>query len=83
MLDESHCSAHTYADSGHIALDIFTCGKTDPWTVLQYLREEIDLGEYSVMDMPRFEIDPDAESRLPAPTFAAGSSHTAESTPAP
>ena len=26
MLDESPCSAHTYADDGMIAMDVFTCG---------------------------------------------------------
>jgi len=38
MLDESHCSAHSYADDGIIALDFFTCGTTDPleiWTKLR------------------------------------------------
>ena len=28
MLDESHCSAHSYADLGLIAMDMFTCGTT-------------------------------------------------------
>jgi S-adenosylmethionine decarboxylase len=57
MLDESHCSAHTYADLGLIAMDIFTCGKTDPNQVLEYIREEVDLGDVSVTDMPRFITD--------------------------
>ena len=30
MLDESHCSVHTYADLGLLAMDIFTCGDTNP-----------------------------------------------------
>ena len=30
MLDESHCSVHTYADLGLVAFDFFTCGTTDP-----------------------------------------------------
>ena len=34
LLDESHVSAHTYADLGLIALDVFTCGKTDPAKIL-------------------------------------------------
>jgi|SRR3989304_2197806 len=54
MLDESHCSAHTYADLGLIAMDIFTCGKTDPNNVLTFLRENIDLGKVSVRKLPRF-----------------------------
>ncbi|MCL5269491.1 MAG: adenosylmethionine decarboxylase [bacterium] len=57
MLDESHCSAHTYAELGLIAMDIFTCGKTDPRLVLQYIRDEVDLGEVSIRDVPRFLID--------------------------
>jgi S-adenosylmethionine decarboxylase len=54
MLDESHCSAHTYADLGLIAMDIFTCGATDPHEILRQIRERIDLGEVSVTTMPRF-----------------------------
>jgi len=54
VLDESHCSAHTYADLGLIAIDIFTCGHTDPHDVLRYLGEEIDLGQMVVREVPRF-----------------------------
>ena len=55
MLDESHCSAHTYADLGLIAMDIFTCGSTDPWNILAYMREVLDLGEVAVKEELRFE----------------------------
>lgn len=54
VLDESHCSAHCYADLGMIALDVFTCGQTDPADVLAYIREEIDLGDVSIRQVPRF-----------------------------
>ena len=54
LLDESHCSAHTYADDGLIAMDIFTCGTTDPRTVLECIRREIDLGDVSIRTVPRF-----------------------------
>ena len=57
MLDESHCSAHCYADTGQIALDIFTCGKTEPLRVLQYIREELDLGTVTIQMTPRFVSD--------------------------
>ena len=57
MLDESHCSAHCYADTGQIALDIFTCGGTDPRRVFQYIQEEVDLGEVSIQEAPRFVPD--------------------------
>jgi len=55
VLDESHCSAHTYADLGLVALDIFTCGNTEPREVLEYLRAEMDLGNVAVRELRRFE----------------------------
>lgn len=67
VLDESHCSAHTYADLGLIALDVFTCGKTDPEDVLSYIREEIELGDVSVRVVPRFVLDPQTEGALEEP----------------
>ena len=57
MLDESHCSAHTYADLGLIAMDVFTCGSTEPREVLRYIREEVDLGDVSVREEYRFVDD--------------------------
>ncbi len=54
LLDESHVSAHTYADLGLIALDVFTCGQTDPAKILDYMREELDLGDVTMKKMPRF-----------------------------
>lgn len=64
MLDESHCSAHSYADLGLIALDVFTCGDTDPRDILRYLRQEIPLGQVSVQQVARFVMDPDDEAGL-------------------
>jgi len=55
MLDESHCSAHAYADEGLLAIDIFTCGSTSPWDVLRYLQQEVELGETNVREFGRFE----------------------------
>ncbi|GAB4269453.1 MAG: adenosylmethionine decarboxylase [Deferrisomatales bacterium] len=64
LLDESHVSAHSYADDGLIALDVFTCGTTDPAEVLRCLREEIDLGEVRVREMPRFHGPTSAEEEV-------------------
>ena len=47
-------SAHTYADLGLVALDIFTCGETNPHHVLTFIREEIDLGETTIREFSRF-----------------------------
>ncbi len=64
VLDESHCSCHTYADLGLVALDVFTCGRTNPQDVLDYIREEIELGDVVVRTMPRFVLDPQTEGAL-------------------
>lgn len=56
MLDESHCSAHTYADLGLVALDLFTCGGVDPQGILDKLAAELDLGEMSVRSFERFTV---------------------------
>jgi len=69
MLDESHCSVHTYADLGLVALDIFTCGDTDPSDVLRYMTDELELGDVSVREVPRFRTSVDrhgTEQRLAA-----------------
>lgn len=60
LLDESHISAHCYADLGLIALDVFTCGSTNPRDVLRFMREDVDLGDVTIREMPRFPI-PEAE----------------------
>lgn len=54
LLDESHCSAHTYADLGLIAMDVFTCGNTNPRDVLRYIQEELDLGDVTISEINRF-----------------------------
>ncbi|MBL4886739.1 MAG: adenosylmethionine decarboxylase [Planctomycetaceae bacterium] len=54
LLDESHCSAHCYAQDQMLALDIFTCGDIDPNQVLEYMREQVDLGHVTVREEPRF-----------------------------
>ena len=41
LLDESHLSAHHYAKEGLLAIDAFTCGKTDPSVIIQYLHNEL------------------------------------------
>ena len=64
VLDESHCSCHTYADLGLVALDVFTCGRTNPRDVLAYIREEIELGDVAIRQMPRFILEPQTESAL-------------------
>lgn len=55
MLDESHCSAHTYADDGLIAFDFFTCGTTDPHQIWNRVRDVLGLESATVRAFSRFE----------------------------
>lgn len=54
MLDESHCSVHTYADAGLIAFDFFTCGSTDPNRIWARVRWELGLENATVREVGRF-----------------------------
>lgn len=51
LLDESHCSVHTYANEGLIALDIFTCGNTDPQVVFEYIKDSLNFYDYKNMEI--------------------------------
>ena len=54
LLDESHCTCHTYAELGLMAIDMFTCGSTDPYDILKYLNHDINLGEVTTTLVERF-----------------------------
>ena len=69
LLDESHCSAHSYADLRLMAIDIFTCGDTNPYEVLKRIQSRIDLGNVTVRECSRFPLDDDADF-APASSFA-------------
>ena len=73
LLDESHCSVHSYADLGLIAMDVFTCGRTDPRVVLEHIRAEIDLGDVEVRAYGRFEHAPARPAAVRARSPRAGS----------
>ena len=66
VLDESHVSAHCYADTGQIALDVFTCGTTEPRDVLDNILAEIDLGDIEIIEKLRFteSLSPLAQNSL-------------------
>lgn len=38
LLDESHVTCHSYTRLGLLALDVFTCGKTNPEIVSNYIK---------------------------------------------
>ena len=37
LLDESHITAHAYTQQGLLALDVFTCGKTNPKVISNFI----------------------------------------------
>ena len=39
LIDESHITAHHYADRGMLALDCFTCGDTDPGQIADFIHQ--------------------------------------------
>ena len=41
LIDESHITAHCYADRGLLAVDCFTCGDTDPELIAAHLDEQL------------------------------------------
>ncbi|GMI13449.1 hypothetical protein TrVE_jg5684 [Triparma verrucosa] len=43
LLTESHMSIHTWPELGYAALDVFTCGPTNPLDALQYMAEGFDV----------------------------------------
>jgi len=63
LLDESHCSAHCYSDTGMLAIDVFSCGKTATDNtrgvadaIDAVLREKFEMSKYYRTEAPRFPV---------------------------
>jgi S-adenosylmethionine decarboxylase len=41
LLDESHFTTHSYSEEGLLAIDLFTCGKTDTTKVIAYFIDKL------------------------------------------
>ncbi len=54
MMDESHVSAHTYADDGEMAIDIFACGSTDAQAIADHLKAALEVKESKQRTIERF-----------------------------
>lgn len=55
MLDESHMSVHTYADSNMMAFDIFTCSEKELCEkAAKYIVKELQLTNYQLKILQRF-----------------------------
>lgn len=53
-LDESHVTAHSYADEQKLAIDIFTCGTVHPQVILSALKKKVRLGKLETREVERF-----------------------------
>ena len=42
LLDESHITAHSYTKIGLLALDVFTCGKTNPQVISDFIKSGLE-----------------------------------------
>lgn len=54
LLDESHITAHSYTKRGLLALDVFTCGQTNPEIVAKYVKDELEK-KYSNINCVNYE----------------------------
>jgi S-adenosylmethionine decarboxylase len=43
LLDESHITCHSYTKLGLLALDVFTCGSTNPEIISNYIKLKLEL----------------------------------------
>jgi len=41
LLDSSHFTSHCYSDEGILAMDLFTCGPTNTYEVMEFVKKEL------------------------------------------
>lgn len=41
LIDESHVTAHCYSERGILAIDVFTCGDSDPSAVASMINDKL------------------------------------------
>jgi len=58
LLAESHIAFHTYPERGYLALDVFTCGDSDPSTALEVFRRALDPAWHTAQVIARGRAEP-------------------------
>ncbi|TNE41948.1 MAG: adenosylmethionine decarboxylase [Alphaproteobacteria bacterium] len=53
VLAESHISFHSWPERGYMALDIFMCGRTDPYKAIPVLKEAFKPGTLQLNEIKR------------------------------
>ena len=57
LIDESHVSAHCYAEEGILAVDCFTCGGIDPTEIADDIHEQLSGAIPTINLIQRTELD--------------------------
>ena len=57
LIDESHVSAHCYSVRGLLAIDAFTCGNTDPATIITQLKQALQVLSPTIVLMQEKSVD--------------------------
>jgi S-adenosylmethionine decarboxylase len=57
LIDESHVSAHCYADAGILAVDCFTCGEVDPATIADDIHRHLSSAIEGLVLVQRIELN--------------------------
>lgn len=63
LLAESHISMHTWPETGYVAIDVFTCGKTQPHKAIHYLREQFQPERAEIKEIERGGAAPQLATR--------------------
>ncbi len=53
LLRESHISFHSYPEHGFLALDVFTCGLSDPEKVVEVFRKYLSPSHHQIVTAVR------------------------------
>ena len=53
LLDESHLTAHCYSERGWLSIDCFTCGSTDPESIIDNINDKLMTQSSELMIMKR------------------------------
>lgn len=53
IIAESHISIHTWPEKGYAALDIFTCGRLDPWLAYRVIVEKLMPNDVNFFEVKR------------------------------
>lgn len=57
LLAESHAAVHTYPEHRYLALDVFSCGSSDPQRVLELFQQELAPRRIDVLEQTRGRVD--------------------------